>query len=169
MSTRDGNEEEGQAALQVLANSPYIAKLGKAKEIRLLMLSCALYAENFSSAAAVCRWFCSLDPLSPDGYRLFMGILPRYITLNFSGNAGQAIFSTRLNQNFFRRQLKLVEEHYEKEGTHLETYVQLLIICGQMNSSARFFYIAILHFLKAYKLTPNNPMISLCIGIGTSL
>ncbi|CAG8558299.1 11225_t:CDS:10 [Paraglomus occultum] len=155
---------------------------------KLLLMACALHWNNFEVVCECARFFCMYKQFYSDTYLL-------YIASMSSGNSAVSCFASTNSAKFFIRQVKAFDELVErsrnnednehdsdldidtepnvvnkeqKSKTKFKPSIHsaaLLLLHGHILVSARSYVAAIAYYTRAYQLSPNDPIISLCLGL----
>ncbi|CAK7274464.1 transcription factor TFIIIC subunit tfc4 [Sporothrix epigloea] len=134
--------------------------------IHITWASCAVRAGDEQTCVAVARYFMRQKPSTTDCYRLFT-ILCRLC------HAPPLWFSSSPAQKYILRQIRqrddTVRQLNEANGTvdaildGLDTC--LLVVYGHILFASMSYHFALNYYQRALALDPDNPIISLCIGL----
>ncbi|CAK7562487.1 MAG: transcription factor TFIIIC subunit tfc4 [Sporothrix epigloea] len=134
--------------------------------IHMTWASCAVRAGDEQTCVAVARYFMRQKPSTTDCYRLFtvMCRLCRSPALWFSSSPAQKYILRQIRQ----RDETLLKKN--KESGTADLIVDgldtcLLVVYGHILFASMSFHFALNYYQRALALDPDNPIISLCIGL----
>jgi hypothetical protein len=104
------------------------------------------------SISTTIRWFQQTFSTFVDSSRLYCAIYA-------SGERAIQVFSNNVGQKYFQRQI-----YRQEKSDPPITSPYLLTIQGHKFVSNRSYGLAIHHFLRAWKLCPNDPLVNLSLG-----
>ncbi|KAJ3053845.1 transcription factor TFIIIC subunit tfc4 [Rhizophlyctis rosea] len=157
IATIDAKEEDAQQALKSAfdANVFYHDTV-KMVRLRLHMIAAAVYAGNALRVTELCRWFCNYKPLNNDMYRLFSA-------MQCGGSEAVTAYAGGHVAKYFQRQVRLMEAQVE---TNPEVNNSVLLsLYGHILLVARSYLSAIGYYLRAYRLSPDDPLINFSLGV----
>ncbi|KAJ3085898.1 transcription factor TFIIIC subunit tfc4 [Quaeritorhiza haematococci] len=179
--TIDSREEEAHEALKAAfdANVFYHNEQRKVA-LRLHMLAAAIYAKNYARVAEVCRWFLIYKPFANDMFRLYNACLA-------GGSEAVSAYASSATQKYFVRQIRAMDRSSgvtskglgasltgggssgsgtaSKRASTIRQSPLLLTLYGHILLCARSFTQAIAYYIRAYHISPEDPLINMSLGI----
>ncbi|KAK9768701.1 transcription factor TFIIIC subunit tfc4, variant 4 [Basidiobolus ranarum] len=153
--------------------------------IKMIILAISLHCHNNEKACEVARWLCSYHPFHDNSYKMYSAAMS-------SGTSATSVYASANSQKYFLRQIKTmdfsvdnsrssqpnnqsniapIEQTVEqKENTKDNLTINkrnplLLTLYGHILHCARSYVPAIGYYTRAYTLSPDDPLISLSLGL----
>ncbi|CAK7227941.1 transcription factor TFIIIC subunit tfc4 [Sporothrix bragantina] len=159
-----GRTTEAYAVCQSAHDSTVYQQEDSMFLIHMTWASCAVRAGDEQTCVAVARYFMRQRPYTTDCYRLFttMCRLCRSPSMWFSSSPAQKYILRQIRQRD-----EIVRQQNEENGTStvdgLDTC--LLVVYGHILFASMSYHFALNYYQRALALDPDNPVISLCIGL----
>ncbi|KAJ3316929.1 transcription factor TFIIIC subunit tfc4 [Blyttiomyces sp. JEL0837] len=158
--TMDGKDEDAYSALKSAFDANVFYHNEKRKiNIRLQMIASAICCGNFGRAVDHIRWLTAYRPHDNDMYRLYCAVLQ-------GGSEAISAFASSISQKYFLRQVRALDKMAGKGGAGIGKSPVLLNMYGHILMCARSYTNALMIFAEAVKLSPDDPLINLSIGLG---
>ncbi|CAG8449839.1 8678_t:CDS:10 [Ambispora leptoticha] len=185
----NGNEKEAYEVLKAAcAANVFYHNEGRRFVLKMLLMACGLYSENYEIVCECARWLCTNTQFRSNVYQIYCASMT-------SGTKAVENFASANSQKYFIRQIKAM--HYAIEGKKNNTGINsfsmpqnqetseqhkqqpnnnstfqptkrnaaLLVLYGHILACARSYVFAIGYYLQAHSLVPDDPLINLCLGI----
>ncbi|CAK7230546.1 transcription factor TFIIIC subunit tfc4 [Sporothrix eucalyptigena] len=159
-----GRTTEAYAVCQSAHDSTVYQQEDSMFLIHMTWASCAVRAGDEQTCVAVARYFMRQRPYTTDCYRLFttMCRLCRSPSVWFSSSPAQKYVLRQIRQRD-----EIVRQHIGNEANAavdgLDTC--LLVMYGHILFASMSYHFALNYYQRALALDPDNPVISLCIGL----
>ncbi|CAK7217560.1 transcription factor TFIIIC subunit tfc4 [Sporothrix curviconia] len=159
-----GRTTEAYAVCQSAHDSTVYQQEDSMFLIHMTWASCAVRAGDEQTCVAVARYFMRQRPYTTDCYRLFttMCRLCRSPSMWFSSSPAQKYILRQI-----RARDEILRQQNEENGTDavdgLDTC--LLVVYGHILFASMSYHFALNYYQRALALDPDNPVISLCIGL----
>nr|KAJ3421839.1 transcription factor TFIIIC subunit tfc4 [Polyrhizophydium stewartii] len=154
---REDKGDEAHAALAIALDAAvFNQSQTKRMFLRCIMLAIAIYTGNYARVSESCRWIAATMPYANDSYRI-------YCAMYAGGSAATEAFGTNANQKYFYRQLRQLCGD-ERQKVPQTNHPVLMTFYGHVLCAARMYGTSIEYYLRAYQLTPKDPIINLALG-----
>ncbi|KAK5664690.1 transcription factor TFIIIC subunit tfc4 [Batrachochytrium dendrobatidis] len=154
----DNKEDDAHAALSIALDSiVFFQSKPKRAFIRTVMLYVAMYSRNYARISELCRHLSQNMPFSDDAYRL-------YCAMFSAGAAASTMLASGANLKYFFRQIRLKSHQNNTSDTLATKFPLLHILYGHILCLARVYNGAIVHYMHAYSIAPNDPMTNFALG-----
>ncbi|CAG8767795.1 3380_t:CDS:2, partial [Gigaspora rosea] len=172
IATTYGYEQEAFDVLRTVSRANVFYHNSKYKTgFKLLLLAAwGLYTRNFLVVCESTRWLCNLKPFDSKVYRLYGAGMAsdQFNKKRSSGANALSCFASANSQKYFLRQVKSMDNGVsgDKKTTVPEKHNDaLLALYGHILACARSYIGAIGYYARAYAEKPNDPLISISIGL----
>ncbi|OAA58477.1 sam domain containing protein [Niveomyces insectorum RCEF 264] len=159
-----GRTAEAYAVCQAAHDSTVYRQNDSAFLIHLTWAACALRASDEPTCVAVARYFMRARPFTTDCYRLFTTLcrVCRAPSVWFSASPAQKYILRQIRQ----RDAQLFKQHGGgTDAAAAQLDVCLLVVYGHILFASTSFHYALNYYQRALAVDPDNPVISLCIGL----
>ncbi|CAG8688640.1 2099_t:CDS:10, partial [Acaulospora morrowiae] len=166
MATKNGFEQEAFDVLRVVSRANVFYHNERQKTgFKLLLLAWGLHTRNYLVVCESSRWLCNNKSFNNKVYNLYNAGMS-------SGSNALSCYAAANSQKYFLRQVKLMDTggyDLRPGGKKCEVPNKkndaLLALYGHILACARSYMGAIGYYARAYASKPEDPVISLAIGL----